>query len=184
MMLDTTTEERRAARRRRRERLASQDRDVNITGHRRRRRRGDDITRIEPRPPAARYRRRGDSSLATTDGEGGAVPAVDEKAARRLRPPRLRGPHARLVVCAIPKVGSTELARLILRMGNSSHWRRDPQRSALAVVDRDKHLVSKLSLQRAQALVDDRRYTWAVFFRDPAHRLLSAYRNRILGRGA
>ena len=68
-------------------------------------------------------------------------------------------------------------------MGNSSHWRRDPQRSALAVADRDKHLVSKLSLQKAQALVDDRRYTWAVFFRDPAQRLLSAYRNRILGRG-
>ena len=32
MMLDTTTEERRAARRRRRERLASQDRDVNVRG--------------------------------------------------------------------------------------------------------------------------------------------------------
>ena len=32
MMLDTTTEERRAARRRRRERLASQDRDINIRG--------------------------------------------------------------------------------------------------------------------------------------------------------
>ena len=31
-MLDTTTEERRAARRRRRERLASQDRDVNVRG--------------------------------------------------------------------------------------------------------------------------------------------------------
>ena len=87
--------------------------------------------------------------------------------------------HYKLVLCAVPKVGSTEFARLILRMGNSTHWRRDPQRSGLAQADRDRHVVSKLSLQRAQRLIDDRRYTWAVFFRDPAERLVSAYRDRV-----
>ena len=182
MMLDTTTEERRAARRRRRERLASHERDVNVRGivaagvaamtllglshHLLLPDTADAGSHHLRRPLEQEAPFRG--SRASSDAFGHHV-FVDHT-------------HG-LVVCAIPKVGSTELARLILRMGNSSHWRRDPQRSALAVADRDRHLVSKLSLQRAQALVDDRRYTWAVFFRDPAHRLLSAYRNRILGRG-
>ncbi|CAH0371299.1 unnamed protein product [Pelagomonas calceolata] len=183
MMLDTTTEERRAARRRRRERLASQDRDVNVRG-------------IVAAGVAAMALLGLSHHLLLPDTADAGSHHLRRPMEQEAPFPRLTrkqrdafGHHVfvdhthGLVLCAIPKVGSTELARLILRMGNSSHWRRDPQRSALAVADRDKHLVSKLSLQKAQALVDDRRYTWAVFFRDPAQRLLSAYRNRILGRG-
>lgn len=109
----------------------------------------------------------------------GALPRLTRKQRDAFSHHLLVDDHYKLVLCAVPKVGSTEFARLILRMGNSTHWRRDPQRSGLARADRDRHVVSKLSLQRAQRFIDDRRYTWAVFFRDPAERLVSAYRDRV-----
>ena len=94
-MLDTTTEERRAARRRRRERLASHERDVNVRGivaagvaamtllglsH--------DLLLPDTADAASHHLRRPMEKEAP-------FPRLHAQAKGRLRPPRLRGPHAR-----------------------------------------------------------------------------------------
>ena len=78
----------------------------------------------------------------------------------------------RLVLCAIPKVASTELIKLVHRLGDDARWRRDPH------FRRDAPLFSRLKARDARRCLDDGNWTWAVFFRDPAARLLSAYRDK------
>ena len=78
----------------------------------------------------------------------------------------------RLVLCAIPKVASTELLKLVHRLGDDARWRRDPH------FRRDAPLFSRLKARDARRCLDDGNWTWAVFFRDPAARLLSAYRDK------
>ena len=75
----------------------------------------------------------------------------------------------RLVLCTEPKVASTEFLKLMHRLGNDTRWRRDPH------FRRDAPLLSRLRTREAQRCLEDRNWTWAVFFRDPAERLLSAY---------
>ena len=88
--------------------------------------------------------------------------------------------HARykLVFCAVPKNACTEWIRMMYRMTGDSQWQLDPHFRG------GKPLFNKLPPENATALINDPAITKAVFFRDPASRLLSAYLDKFVYRGS
>lgn len=80
----------------------------------------------------------------------------------------------KLLISTIPKVGCTEFMKLINRMNNRSDWNYPPH------FQKDYPALSKLSPKRATQIMNDPTWTKAVFFRDPAERLLSAYIDKFL----
>lgn len=88
-------------------------------------------------------------------------------------------PKAKLVFCGIPKVGMSEW----LKFFRFSYGAGDYLSLTHFKRDRKSFLMSSLSVDKALELLQDPTWTKAVFFRDPAERLLSAYLNKILGQG-
>ena len=79
----------------------------------------------------------------------------------------------KLMITTIPKVACTEFMRLMIRMTGARNWRMDPH-------FRPKNpTLSRLVPPEASAILNDRSWTKAVFFRDPAERLLSAYLDKV-----
>ena len=82
----------------------------------------------------------------------------------------------RLLICTIPKVGSTEFVRLFLRERGDFRWNRT---GGYVHYTPNRPLFSRLDLENATAILNDPTWTKAVFFRDPLERLLSAYLDRL-----
>ncbi len=80
----------------------------------------------------------------------------------------------KLVMCMIPKVACTEWMRMILRLKGDARWRMEPHFLS------NKPLVSQLPIENATHIMNDPSWTKAVFFRDPAERLLSAYLDKFV----
>jgi hypothetical protein len=91
-------------------------------------------------------------------------------------------PDYNVIFIGIPKVASTQLLQLALRMLGCSFW----NSSILHEIHFNKEgfseevLLSKMPLSRAQDLLNDRGVTKAVFFRDPVERLLSCYLDKFV----
>ena len=82
-------------------------------------------------------------------------------------------PENKLLITTIPKVACTEFMKLMIRMSGARNWRMDPH-------FRPKNpVLSRLKPPEASAILNDRSWTKAVFFRDPAERLLSAYLDKV-----
>ena len=81
----------------------------------------------------------------------------------------------RLLFAAVPKAACSEFMRLFHRLRNDSDWRsRNPHFRG------DRPLLSALAPDRATEILNDPSWTKAVFFRDPASRLLSAYLDKFV----
>lgn len=80
----------------------------------------------------------------------------------------------RLVLFTIPKVGSSDLIRLMVRIEGAQDWRGDPHYRP------DRPFLRKLGLESARDILNDPSWTKAVVLRDPAERLLSAYLNKFV----
>ena len=87
-------------------------------------------------------------------------------------------PKAKLLFCGIPKVGITEWQKFLRYTLGARDYLSIPHMK----FDKDIFTLRKLSLKKAQSLMNDPSWTKAVFFRDPATRLLSAYLNKVAGK--
>ena len=85
----------------------------------------------------------------------------------------------RLILWALPKVGCTDMMRLFYRMAGHETWRELPWFKSRSDGRDDIALSARKSPARIQALLNNKSYTRAVFFRDPVERLLSAYLDKI-----
>ena len=89
-------------------------------------------------------------------------------------------PVHRIAFCAIPKVACTEFIRLIYRLRGDAQWWTEPHFRS------DAPTLMSLGRDDANAILNDANWTKAVFFRDPAARLLSAFLDKFVdspGRG-
>ena len=86
-------------------------------------------------------------------------------------------PEAKLMFCGIPKVGISEWLKFLRFTRGARDFLSLPHNKH----DRIEFLVSSLSIEKAQELLNDPSWTRAVFFRDPAERLLSTYFDKIIG---
>ncbi len=80
----------------------------------------------------------------------------------------------RIIFFTIPKVACSEWAKLFRRMSGLPNWADDPHYQA------DRPLLSTLSPDQATSSMNDPTWTHAVFLRDPAERLLSAYLDKFV----
>jgi hypothetical protein len=80
----------------------------------------------------------------------------------------------RLVLFTIPKVGCTELIKLIRRMEGASDWADVPHYKP------DRPLLSEMSPEQATRILQDESWTKAAVLRDPAERLVSAYLDKFI----
>ena len=79
----------------------------------------------------------------------------------------------RFIFFTIPKIASTPWIQLFLRLEGYKDWNADPHH-------RDgRPFLSDLSCSEIERYLNDPNWTKAVFFRDPAERLLSAYMDKI-----
>ena len=76
----------------------------------------------------------------------------------------------KLLVCAIPKVASSEWKKLFLRMQGDPDWRAEPWWKM-----RNLTTLYKVGRRRAMEILVDPTWSKGVFFRDPLKRLLSCY---------
>jgi hypothetical protein len=88
-------------------------------------------------------------------------------------------PDAKLLFCGIPKVGISEFVNFFRYSYGAKDYLSMPHFKA----DREEFLLGRLSRFTATQLIQDPTWTKAVFFRDPAERLLSAYLDKIVGNG-
>lgn len=88
-------------------------------------------------------------------------------------------PKAKLIFCGIPKVGVSEWLKLFRRLTGAGDYLSFPHYKQ----DLTEFHLSSLPLKQAEAMLTDPSWTKAVFFRDPAERLLSAYLDKIVGEG-
>ena len=86
-------------------------------------------------------------------------------------------PEFKLIYCGVPKAGISEWLKFFRYTWGAKDFLSVPHFK----VDREEFFMSRLSLQKAQELLNDPTWTKTVFFRDPAERLLSAYLNKIVG---
>ena len=80
----------------------------------------------------------------------------------------------RLVLFTIPKVGCTELIKLMRRLDGARDWRDSPH------YKEDRSFLADMGLERAMEILNDPRWTKAAALRDPAERLLSAYLDKFV----
>ena len=86
-------------------------------------------------------------------------------------------PRGKLVICGIPKVGITQwfkFARFLLGAA-------DYQSIPWIKQDLSSFFLDKLPRHRQEEILSSPEWTRAVFFRDPAERLLSAYLDKVVG---
>jgi hypothetical protein len=88
-------------------------------------------------------------------------------------------PEAKLVFCGIPKVGMTEWIKFFRNVMGAKDYLSLPHFKE----DRKTFLMSTLDPSKAEELLNDPKWTKAVFFRDPFERLLSAYADKIVQHG-
>lgn len=88
-------------------------------------------------------------------------------------------PEAKLIFCGVPKVGFSEWLKFFRYTWGARDYLSHPHLKR----DREEFLVGSLSIEKAEELLNDPSWTRAVFFRDPAERLLSAYLDKIVGEG-
>ena len=81
--------------------------------------------------------------------------------------------NSKLVFFTIPKVACTEWIRLFIRMSGAPDWQSDPHYRD------DRPLFSAFPLDDINRIINDPAWTKAVFFRNPAERILSAYLDKI-----
>lgn len=99
---------------------------------------------------------------------------LDEAALLTLSHHVLVNEPYRLVLFTIPKVGCTQLIKLMRRLGGAPDWTDAPHYKT------DRPFLQSLGLERANEILSDPSWTKAVVFRDPAERLLSAYLNKFV----
>ena len=88
-------------------------------------------------------------------------------------------PKANLLMCGIPKVGISEWLKFLRYTNGANDYLALPHFKK----DREPFLVGLTwPLEKAQAIFNDPNVTKAVFVRDPAERLLSAYLNKVEGK--
>ena len=88
-------------------------------------------------------------------------------------------PDAKLLFCGIPKVGISEFIKFF----RFAYGAKDYLSLVHYKADREEFQLKNVGLEKAQELLKDPTWTKAVFFRDPAERLLSAYLNKVKGQG-
>lgn len=88
-------------------------------------------------------------------------------------------PEVKLLFCGIPKVGISEFIKFF----RFSYGAKDYLSFSHFKADRHQFLLKNVGLEKAKELLSDPTWTKAVFIRDPAERLLSAYLNKIKGGG-
>ena len=82
----------------------------------------------------------------------------------------------KLVLCTMPKCGSTQWRKMMRRLnGAKDYLRRDPHNPQ----SNGLQLLNTLPLHEVEAIVSDPTYTKAVFARSPITRVLSAYRDKL-----
>ena len=80
----------------------------------------------------------------------------------------------RLVLFTIPKVGCTELIKLMRRLMGAGDWRAAPHHLS------DRPLLSNLAVDQVRGILTDQSWVRAAVLRDPAERLLSAYLDKFV----
>lgn len=80
----------------------------------------------------------------------------------------------RLVLFTIPKVGCTQLIKLMLRLNGAPDWAAPPHYRP------DRPFLKNLGVRRVTVILNDPSWTIAAVFRDPAERLLSAYLDKFI----
>lgn len=80
----------------------------------------------------------------------------------------------RLVLFTIPKVGCTELIKLMRRLRGAQDWQAPPHHQP------DRPVLRDLGVARVGEILNDPSWTTAAVFRDPAERLLSAYLDKFI----
>lgn len=86
-------------------------------------------------------------------------------------------PEAKLIFCGIPKAGITEWLKFLRFTRGAADFLSYPH----VKMDREPFLLSSLEPEKAKDMLTDPAWTKAVFFRDPAERLLSAYLDKVVG---
>jgi hypothetical protein len=86
-------------------------------------------------------------------------------------------PEGKLIFCGIPKSGISEWIKFF----RFAFGAQDYLSFAHFKSDRAQFFVRSLTMEKAKELLNDPTWTRAVFFREPAERLLSAYLNKIEG---
>jgi hypothetical protein len=91
----------------------------------------------------------------------------------------------KLVFFLVPKVAQTTFLQLFLRMLNSSMWNTTDTQTVhnTAMPLLQPHKLGSFKAEKAQEIMTSPNYTRAIFVRDPAERLLSAYLDRVDGFG-
>jgi hypothetical protein len=88
-------------------------------------------------------------------------------------------PQAKLIFCGVPKSGITEWIKFFRFIHGARDYLAFPHNK----FDTEDFMVGNLSPAKAFELIVDPAWTKAVFFRDPAERLLSAYLDKVVGSG-
>ena len=99
---------------------------------------------------------------------------VDDAVLRAMSHHVLVSEAYRLVLFTIPKVGCTQLIKLMRRLNGAPDWRAPPHYRP------DRPFLKNLGVRRVKAILNDPSWTTAVVFRDPAERLLSAYLDKFI----
>ena len=85
-------------------------------------------------------------------------------------------PQAKLIFCAIPEVGIGKWQKFFRFVFGAGDYLSVPYTKT----DREEFFISRLPTSKADQLWNDPSWTRAVFFRDPAERLLEAYMDKIV----
>ncbi|KAG7344952.1 sulfotransferase family protein [Nitzschia inconspicua] len=88
-------------------------------------------------------------------------------------------PEAKLIFCGVPKAGITEWIKFFRFVAGAHDYLSSPHFKT----DRNEFFLSSLTIEKASELLLDPTWTKAVFFRDPAERLLSAYLDKVVNNG-
>ncbi|KAG7370239.1 sulfotransferase family protein [Nitzschia inconspicua] len=88
-------------------------------------------------------------------------------------------PEAKLIFCGVPKAGITEWIKFFRFVAGAQDYLAFPHFKT----DRNEFFLGSLTIEKASELLLDPTWTKAVFFRDPAERLLSAYLDKVVNSG-
>ena len=83
-------------------------------------------------------------------------------------------PHAKLIFCGVPKGGVTEWMKFLRYTMGAQDYLSFPHFKE----DREEFYMSRLSKEKAVDMILDPKWTKAIFIRNPAERLLSAYNDK------
>jgi hypothetical protein len=84
-------------------------------------------------------------------------------------------PEAKLIFCGVPKAGITEWIKFFRFSWGARDYLSFPHQKK----DLGSFMMNRLSVEKAKELLSDPTWTKAMFIRDPAERLLSAYNDKL-----